>query len=237
MRYGLYLLPDAFLLFALLRMTFVHLHTERRAMFCFLAAWLTYSIVTLFLAQVWPTDSIEYVRVFGWLSVAVWICGGPALIAAGQRVSQSYGYSAYAIGVLVTGYFGIRIALANSAFSSTGKILAVNCWCAAVAGSLFLFASIGAESPDKILWRCVGAFFFIFGYGYLFIGIMRSPAWAYAALIICSAVAWLALAWLAGPRHDHLFNLEKLAFIPSIRLQLAIQTKSSVLAGQGEGNG
>jgi len=33
---------------------------------------------------------------------------------------------------------------------------------------------------------------------------------------------WIALAWFIDPRHEHLFNLEKLALVPSARLQLAL---------------
>jgi hypothetical protein len=212
MRYGIHLLPDAFLLVALLRMTFVGLATERRAMFFFLCAWLAYSFATLFLAQVWPADSLQYARWFFALSMVAWACGVPALWFASRAAARSLACVAFILLVLTMASLASHFALANSSMVPIAKLLAVNCWIAVVAGAIFWFASTN-EGPDLYVWRCCGVFFLLFGFGYLFIGMFRPGMWAYACLVLAATVVWIALAWFIGPHPDHLFNLEKLALV------------------------
>ncbi|MBZ5702132.1 MAG: hypothetical protein LAN84_09815 [Acidobacteriia bacterium] len=216
MRYGLHLLPDAFLLLALLRMTFVHLHTERRAMFFFLASWLVYSLLTLFLAQVHPAGSPEYAAVFAWLTIAAWTYGAPAIWLASSRVARSAGYSIATAAVLFLAILSVKFIFENAALGATGRILALNSWAAVLAGAIFLFASVGAQAPDRLLWLAAGIFFLVYGFGYIFIGMLRPGAWAYPALVLVLSAVWLALAWRVGANPEHLFNLEKLGWIPAL---------------------
>ncbi len=215
MRYGIHLLPDAFLLIALLRMAYVGLAAERPAMFFFLCCWLIYCLMTLFLGQLWPADSKEYTTAFFVLSASAWIAALPALWAASLSATRTFAQTATILLVLVIACGASHFALENSSMSSIAKFLSVNCWVAVVAGAIFWFASVNAEGPDLYLWRCCGVFFLLFGFGYLFIGIFGPGVWAYACLVLTAGVVWIALAWFIGPHHDHLFNLEKLALVPA----------------------
>jgi hypothetical protein len=221
MRYGIHLLPDAFLLVALLRMTYVGLASERRAIFFFLCAWLAYSFLALFLSQVWPAASPQYAVRFFVLSLATWLCGLPALWLASKAAVRSLPHTAAILLVLLMASGASRLALANSLMAPIAKMLAVNCWIAVIFASIFWFASVKAESPDLYLWRCCAVFFLVYGFGYLFIGVLRPGMWAYIGLILAATVVWIALAWLIGPRHEHLFNPEKLALIPPTRTRMA----------------
>jgi hypothetical protein len=215
MRYGLHLLPDAFLLIALLRMTYVGLAAQRRAMFFFLCVWLIYSLAALFLSQIWPVNSPQYAHRFFFLSLLAWLCGAPALWIASRTVIQSFWHTVVVLLVLLLASLASHFALLNSLMSPIAKMLASNCWIAVVFASVFWFASVGAESPDLYLWRCCGVFFLLFGFGYLFIGMLRPGVWAYVCLVLAAAVVWTALAWFIGPHPEHLFNLEKLALAPA----------------------
>lgn len=215
MRYGLHLLPDAFLLIALLRMTYVGLATERRAIFFFLCAWLAYSFVALFLGQIWPIGTHEYTVRFLMLSAATWLCGMPAIWLASRAAARSLAHAGIILLVLLMASGAARFALATGSSSPLGKLLALNCWIAVVAGTIFYFASVKAEGPDLYLWRCCGAFFLLYGFGYLSIWMLRPGAWAYACLVLAVAIVWIALAWFIGPHPDRLFNLEKLAIVPA----------------------
>jgi len=214
-RYGIHLLPDAFLLVALLRMTFVGLAAQRRAMFFFLAAWLAYSVAQLFLAQVFPTSSHEYALAFFYSTIAIWATSLPALYFASLHLGSLH--RAIALALLAISLAGVRLVMLTAGFTPVAKILAVNCWVAAATGAIFLFASAGAQNPDLILWRGAGAFFAFYGFGYLLIGCLRLNGWAYAAFVLSGAFAWAALAWFIGPTPDHLFNLEKLGIILPLR--------------------
>ena len=227
MRYGLHLLPDAFLLLALLRMTFVHLHAERRAMFFFLASWLVYSLVALFLAQVHPAGSREYAAGFAWLTIVAWACGAPAIWLASSRVARSAGYSLAAAAVLFLAALSVKFIFGNVALGDTGKILALNSWAAVLAGTVFLFASVHAQAPDKLLWCAAGTFFALYGYGYIFIGMARPGAWAYPALVLLLSAVWLVLAWRVGANPEHIFNLEKLGWIPALLPRAEVLTRTN----------
>lgn len=216
MRYGLHLLPDAFLLLALLRMTFVHLHTERRAMFFFLASWLVYSLVALFLAQVHPAGSPMYAAGFAWMTIVVWACGAPAIWLASSRIIRSTIYPLAVAIVLFLAAASVQYIFENAALGATGRILALNSWAAVLAGAIFLFASVGAQAPDRLLWLAAGIFFTVYGFGYIFIGMLRPGAWAYPALVLLLSGVWLALAWRVGANPEQLFNLEKLGWIPAL---------------------
>jgi hypothetical protein len=222
MRYGIHLLPDAFLLVALLRMTFVGLAAERRAIFFFLCAWLVYCFVTLFLGQLWPAGSSQYALRFFILSAAAWACAVPALWLASRVAVRSLAHTAVIMLVVLMASGASRLALENFSMSPIAKLLAIHFQFAVVAGTVFWFASLGAEGPDLYLWRCCGIFFLLFGFGNLAIGMLRPGAWAYACLVLAAAVVWVALAWFIGPHPEHLFNLEKLALVPSARLRLAL---------------
>jgi len=222
MRYGINLLPDAFLLIALLRMTYVGLAVQRRAMFFFLCAWLIYCFVTLFLGQLWPAGSPQYALRFFILSAIAWSCGIPALWIASRSLLRTPSGAAMVIVTLLLAAAGSHFALLNASTSPIAKLLAVNCWIAVVAGAIFWFASVKTEGPDLYLWRCCGVFFLLFGFGYLFIGMVRPGVWAYVCLVLAVTVVWIALAWFIGPHPDHLFNLEKLALVPSVRLRIAL---------------
>jgi len=213
MRYALHLLPSGLLLIALLRMTFVGLAIERRAVFGFLLAWLTYSLLLLFCAQIWPADSPEYLRAFVIASASVWPLAGPALHQAAGRLAQSAWHSAAALAVVALSIAGARYAMVNSSFAGAAKALAVNCFVAAIVGAVFALAAGRAEGPDRVLWGCAGAFFLTYGYGYLLTGILRPRSWAYLAFVFAGSAAWFALAWFIGPHPDVLFNLEKLGII------------------------
>jgi hypothetical protein len=222
MRYGLHLLPDAFLLIALLRMTYVGLAAQRCAIFFFLCVWLIYSLAALFLSQIWPVSSPQYAHRFFFLSLLAWLCGVPALWIASRTVIQSLGHTVVVLLVLLLASLASHFALLNSSMSPIAKMLAINCWIAVVFASVFWFSSVKAESTDLYLWRCCGVFFLLFGFGYLFIGMFRTGVWAYVCLVLAAAVVWTALAWFIGPHPEHLFNLEKLALVPSLRLRIAI---------------
>jgi hypothetical protein len=211
MRYGLQLLPDAFLLVALLRMTFVGLAAQRRAMFFFLCVWLVFSVVTLFLGQIWPVGSHAYALRFFLLLLPTWLCAGPALWQASRQMSARHLVVAAAVTVMAMA--ASHFALENSSLSSIAKLLAMNCWAAVVVGSSFFFASMRTEGADLYLWRCSGIFFLLFGFGYLLIGMVRPGEWAMRVFILAGAAAWCALAYFIGPRPEHLFNLEKLGII------------------------
>jgi len=216
MRYGLHLLPDVFLLLALLRMTFVHLHRERPAMFFFLAAWLVYSLLTLFLAQVHPVGSPEYILCFAWLTAGAWVCAGPAIWLASARIFRAPVFPLAIALLLWLASTAVLHIFENTGPGAAGKILALNAWTAVVAGAIFIFASMGAEAPDRLLWRAAGIFFVVYGYGYIFIGMLRPGAWAYPALVLILAAVWFALAWRVGANGEQLFNLEKLGWIPEM---------------------
>lgn len=224
MRYGIHLLPDAFLLIALLRMTFVGLAVERRAIFFFLCAWLVYSFVALFLGQIWPTDTREYAVRFLAFSAAAWCCATPALWIASRAAARSLAHTAVILLVALMASGAARLALSTSTTTTLAKLLALNYWIAVVAGTIFWFASVKAESPDLYLWRCCGVFFLVYGFGYLFIGMLRPGAWAYVSLVLSVTIVWIALAWFLGPHPERLFNPEKLALVPSTqRMALARQ--------------
>jgi len=216
MRYGLHLLPDAFLLLALLRMTFVHLHHERPAMFFFLAAWLVYSLLALFLAQVHPVNSPAYIFWFTWLTLAAWIYGAPAIWVASARIFRAPVFPLAIALLLCLAAAAVLHIFENTGPGAAGKILTLNCWAAVIAGAIFIFASVGAEAPDRLLWRAAGIFFIVYGYGYIFIGMLRPGAWAYPALVLILAAVWFALAWRVGANGEQLFNLEKLGWIPEL---------------------
>jgi hypothetical protein len=226
MRYGIHLLPDAFLLVVLLRMTFVGLAAERCAIFFFLCAWLLNCFVTLFLGQLWPTDSKDYATGFFILSAFAWLAGVPALWLASRSLSRTPSGMAMVIVTLLLAWGGCYFVVENSSMAPLAKLLAVNCWIAVVAGAIFWFASVKMEGPDFYLWRCCGVFFLLFGFGYMFIGIFRPGVWAYVCLVLAATVVWIALAWFIGPHPDHLFNLEKLALVPSVRLRIALAARS-----------
>jgi len=215
MRYAIHLVPDALLLVVLLRMTFVGLIFERRAMFIFLSAWLIYSLALLFLAQIISADSPTYVSTIAISSVAVWIISLPAMLQVTRALNRSFFQSICALAIIVVAYASIRLIRANPGFDDLAKFLAINCWISAVYGAMFLFASVHAENPDRVLWRGCGAFFLLYGFGYLLIGIYRPGGWAYPALVLSAGLVWLAMAWYIGPHPDHLFNLEKLALVPA----------------------
>lgn len=213
MRYGLYLLPDAFLLLALLRMTLVHLYSERRAMFCFLVAWLVYCLLALFAGQVHKIDSPEFARIFAVLTVLAWIAGVPAIWLASRRVSESRVDILAVIVVLVIAALAAKLIFANVAFNFVAKTIALHCWACVIAGTVFVLAARHAESPDRLLWRATAAFFLLYGFIYIAIGVARSGAWAYSTLALLTCVPWFVLAWYVGPHPDHLFTLEKLGII------------------------
>jgi hypothetical protein len=235
MRYGLHLLPDAFLLLALLRMTFVGLAAQRRAMFFFLCAWLIYSFAALFLGQVWKVDSPQYALRFFFLSLLTWLCGIPALWIASRTVIRSLPHAAVVLFVLLAASLASHFAMANSSMSPIAKLLATNCWIAVIFASVFWFASVGAESPDLYLWRCSGVFFLLFGFGYLFIGMLRPGAWAYVCLVLAATVVWVALAWYIEPNRERLFNPEKLALVPAFRLRIYANREMGVPRVHGNG--
>lgn len=220
MRYTLQLLPDALLLLALLRMTFVGLAGQRRAMFVFLLAWLIYSFLLLFLGQIWPVSARSYVLWFFLLSIPAWLCATPALWIASRRLSTWH--AIFILLILWIAAQGSRLALLNASMSWTAKLLVINCWIAGIAGAIFFFASVRAESPDLYLWRCTGIFLLLFGFGYLLIGMVRPGPWAQAVFVIAGAAVWFALAWLIGPRPEHLVNPEKLATVSSFRPGVAV---------------
>lgn len=215
MRYGLHLLPDALLLIALLRMTGVHLHSERREMFGFLSAWLAYSLFLLFVGQVREQNSHAYFLVFIVVTAFVWTTALPAL----WRPSVAVIYSPWRAGLacisLVAAALLLDIVMRHATDIRVAELLGFNCWIAAVTGAIFLLASIGAEDPDRILWRGAGAFFLVYGFGYLLVGVARGGAWAYTALVLAASCCWFAFAWFIGPHPEHVFNLEKLALAPA----------------------
>jgi hypothetical protein len=211
MRYGLLLLPDLFLLVALLRMTRWGMAAQRREMFFFLCAWLVYSFVLLFLGQLWPIGSYAYNLRFFLLSLPAWLCAAPALWIASRRFTL--GYAVTAICVCAMAVIASRFVVLNLSMSPTAKLLALNCWASIVVGSIFLMASRGAEGTDLYLWRCCGIFFLLFGYGYLAIGLAQPGEWAMRVFVLAGAAVWCALAYYIGPRPEHLFNLEKLGVI------------------------
>ncbi|HLZ92958.1 MAG TPA: hypothetical protein VKQ28_14690 [Candidatus Acidoferrum sp.] len=211
MRYGLHLLPNAFLLIALLRMTLVGMAGQRCAMFFFLCVWLIFSVSALFLGQVWPIESREYAVRFFILLLPTWLCSAPALWIASRRLAFSH--LATAAAVLLMAMAACRFAVLNASMSPIAKLLAMNCWAAVVVGTNFLLASAAAEGADLYLWRCCGMFFLIFGFGYLAIGMVRPGEWAMRIFILAGAATWCALAYFIGPRPEHLFNLDKLGVI------------------------
>lgn len=212
MRYAICLAPDVLLLIALLRMTYVGLHAERRWMFFFLCVWLAYSTITLFLSQIWEASSASYMEAFLALSACAWLCGAPALLAASHRLSQHFWQSCSVGAIVLIAALASRYALLNHGMSPLSKLLVLNAWLAAIFGSVFVLASTGAESPEALLWRCAGAFFLLFGFGYLAIGALELRKWSYPALVILASLAWLALALFVKPTHERIFNHEKLAF-------------------------
>ncbi len=228
MRYGIHLLPDAFLLLALLRMTFVGLATERRAIFFFLCAWLIYCLVALFLGQLWPASSPQYALRFFTLTAIVWSCGLPALWAASLSAARTLSQAATILLVFLVACLASHFALETRGISPIAQLLVINCWIAIVAGAIFWFASVKTHGPDFYLWRCCGVFFLLYGFGYLFIGVLRPGPWAYISLALAATVVWIALAWFIDPNHERLFNLEKLALIPSVRLQMALARRKNV---------
>lgn len=212
MRYAVCLAPDVLLLIALLRMTYVGLHAERRWMFFFLCAWLAYSTITLFLIQIWEAGSANYMEAFLALSAGAWLCGAPALLAASHRLSQHFWQSCSVGAIVLIAALASRYALLSHGVSPLAKLLVLNAWLAVIFGSVFLLASSGAGNPDALLWRCAGAFFLIFGFGYLTIGALELGRWSYPAVVILASLAWLALALFVKPTHECIFNHEKLAF-------------------------
>lgn len=214
MRYGLLLLPNAFLLVALLRMTFVGMATQRTSMFFFLCIWLLYSFVALFLGQIWPIGTHAYNVRFFWLSLPAWLCASPALWIASRRLTS--GRAATVLCVFAMAVAASRFAMLNASMSSTAKLLSINCFAAVVAGSIFALASLAAEGADRTLWCCTGIFFLIYGFGYLAIGMAQPGQWAMHVFILAGAAAWWALFYFIGPRPEHLFTLEKLGIIWSV---------------------
>ncbi|GEM_PF-1804975 len=214
-RYAICLAPDVLLLIALLRMVYIGLHAERRWMFLFLCAWLCYSIVALFIGQIAPVTSSGYAMIFLLACGAVWLCGAPELFRAAGQVAQLPRQAAAVLGVLAIAGLASRYAVLNSSLSQLAKYFALNAWIAVIFGATFLLASAGAEKPDALLWRCAGAFFLIFGFGYLLIGALRLGTWSYPALVLLASLAWLALALFTRPTPEHVWNHGKLALARS----------------------
>jgi len=228
MRYGIHLLPDAFLLVALLRMAFLGLAAQRPAMFFFLCVWLAYCFTTLFLGQVWPADSHSYALAFFILTAFAWAAGLPALWGASLSATRTFTQAATILLVFVIACSASHFALETSAASPIAQLLAVNCWIAVVVGVIFWFASVKTEGPDLYLWRCCCVFFLLYGFGYLAIGILRPSAWAYICLALAATAVWIALAWFIDPNHEHLFNLEKLALVPTSSFRKAFARERNV---------
>src|SRR6266404_2704800 len=136
MRYGLDLLPNLVLLVALLRMAFVGMASQRTSMFFFLCAWLVYSLVTLFMGQIWLDYSHAYNVAFFSFSLPAWLCAIPALWIASRRLSC--GNAVIVLCVFAMAAAASRFAMLNSSMIWTAKLLSINCWVAIVAGSIFL---------------------------------------------------------------------------------------------------
>lgn len=220
MRYGLDLLPNLMLLVALLRMARVGMATTRPASFFFfsLCVWFVYSLVTLFLGQIWEDGTRAYQIAFLSCSVPAWLCAAPALWIASRRLSL--GSAIFVLVILAMAAGAARLAMLNSLMVGMAKLLAINYWVAVVAGTVLVLAAQRVEGAYATLWRCCGIFFLLFGFVCLAFGILRLDEqafhYAYIGFVLSVTVVWFALAYFIGPRPEHLFTLEKLGIIWSV---------------------